>query len=257
MQGMDTKTMIHAGVEIVIIGGIAFYFNKRIGALEQGIGNAVENARRIKELEDTIASQQDIIAKHEQVINYFASMLNRLPQSMFSQNPPTLQPQTFPPTSQTSLPSQSFPQSQSFPPTSQTQSQQTQSSSQTQSSQVSQTQSDEQEYDESDEIIARELEEAKKPLPKVSQTQASQVSNVPTPPKVDKKNVLLKKKRVQGKKQPQHITLDMMVDDESEDSLESQSDLEELTVKKNVIVKKKPKKQLKKKILNQTPVTSV
>ena len=253
MQGMDTKTMIHAGVEIVIIGGIAFYFNKRIGALEQGIGNAVENARRIKELEDTIASQQDIIAKHEQVINYFASMLNRLPQSMFSQNPPTsqtLQPQT-------SLPSQSFPQSQSFPPTSQTQSQQTQSSSQTQSSQVSQTQSDEQEYDESDEIIARELEEAKKPLPKVSQTQASQVSNVPTPPKVDKKNVLLKKKRVQGKKQPQHITLDMMVDDESEDSLESQSDLEELTVKKNVIVKKKPKKQLKKKILNQTPVTSV
>ncbi len=55
---MDTKTAIHIGTEVVVIGGLAFYFNKQISGLK---AQNVALAKRVEQLTDVIKHHDQIL----------------------------------------------------------------------------------------------------------------------------------------------------------------------------------------------------
>ncbi len=65
LSSVDTKTMIHVGVEIVVIGGITFYLNKRISGVQEEIGLLRE---KVESLETIIQQQNQMISQHENIL---------------------------------------------------------------------------------------------------------------------------------------------------------------------------------------------
>lgn len=68
------KTLIHIGVELIVIGGITFWLNRNINAADLRI---TELQKQVTALEETVKKQSEIILKHEellnQIINYIQS----------------------------------------------------------------------------------------------------------------------------------------------------------------------------------------
>ena len=61
-MNLDTQTLIHVGTELVIVGGIAFWLNKRIGAVDAKYEDLL---KRLVAYEEIIEKQNQMIARHE------------------------------------------------------------------------------------------------------------------------------------------------------------------------------------------------
>ena len=97
MQSLQTQTLIHVGVELVIIGGMTFWINRKTGSLQ----------RQIDELKNIIEEQQKLIVRHEQML---AHILGGVPPQGMVQQPQRHNP------IQTNIPPQQQ-QPQRIPPT--------------------------------------------------------------------------------------------------------------------------------------------
>ena len=64
-SGINNQLLIHVGVELVVIGGITFWLNKRISSADARVE---EMADRIAALENVIGQQQQLLLKHEQIL---------------------------------------------------------------------------------------------------------------------------------------------------------------------------------------------
>lgn len=63
--GMDMKTLIHVGIELVVMAGMAFWMNKKIGAVEAG---QVALVAQMKKYEEIIAQQNSVISRHDAML---------------------------------------------------------------------------------------------------------------------------------------------------------------------------------------------
>ena len=61
-MNLDTQTLIHVGTELVVVGGIAFWLNKRIGAVDAKYDDIL---KRLVAYEEIIEKQNQMIARHE------------------------------------------------------------------------------------------------------------------------------------------------------------------------------------------------
>lgn len=94
MNTLDTKTMIHVGVEVVVIGGIAFWVHKKTSNLQ----------KEIEQLKQENAELKNILVQHSQVLSehhrIFTSLGLIKPQASPPPQPPvelpTEMPQTLP-----------------------------------------------------------------------------------------------------------------------------------------------------------------
>lgn len=65
MEKVDMKTLIHVGTELVAIGGLTFWMNKRISSIQSQVSTRDE---KIGELETIIQQQSRMLAEHEHVL---------------------------------------------------------------------------------------------------------------------------------------------------------------------------------------------
>lgn len=63
-MNLDMQTLIHVGTELVIIGGISFWLNRRIGAIDSKCEDLL---KKIAAYEDIISQQQALLQRHEQI----------------------------------------------------------------------------------------------------------------------------------------------------------------------------------------------
>ncbi len=91
LSSVDTKTMIHVGVEMVVIGGITFWLNKRISGVQDIVDDLV---KKIKSLESIIQQQEQMISRHENILRQI--MGGHAPPISRSQTSPQASPQTSP-----------------------------------------------------------------------------------------------------------------------------------------------------------------
>lgn len=102
MEGMDTKTMIHIGTELLLIGGLGFWMKKRVDTLDAKVDDL---EKKISAYEEIISQQQSILARHEEMLRKVFGM----PPLQLQGAPPQGQPQSgVPPQEQ---PPQNPPQS--------------------------------------------------------------------------------------------------------------------------------------------------
>ena len=109
MSAINTQTLIHVGVELVVVAGITFWLNKKIS--DANIKSA-QQADQISQLKAALEQQNQLLMRHEAIF-----------QQMFGseQGPPEntqMQPHVSPPQSQSQSqipPSQEIPPPQSQP----------------------------------------------------------------------------------------------------------------------------------------------
>lgn len=71
MDGMDTKTMVHIASEILLIGGLGFWMKKRVDTLDAQVD---EMSKKLTVYENIIQQQQQLLAKHEAVLQQISSL---------------------------------------------------------------------------------------------------------------------------------------------------------------------------------------
>lgn len=76
LSNVDTQTLIHVGTELVIIGGLSFWFNKKLGDLQTQ--NLILE-KRLKEMESVIEQQQKILESHEMALRKIFGIPNGHP----------------------------------------------------------------------------------------------------------------------------------------------------------------------------------
>jgi hypothetical protein len=105
-MNLDTKTLIHVGTELVVVGGLAFWMNKKIGLVESKMDALLQ---QLAVYEDAIQKQQKMINTHEAAFRQIFG--GHKPQGLPSppeqdqpsneHKPPTMSPPTSPPVSNT------------------------------------------------------------------------------------------------------------------------------------------------------------
>ena len=88
---MDAKTLIHVGAEIIVIGGVSFWFHKRIGDQNAIITKLVDDNKKLHERVDAL----------EQTVHHLIQLLNgqqhvHSPQQHHP-SPPPVKPPSQPP----------------------------------------------------------------------------------------------------------------------------------------------------------------
>lgn len=66
MDKLDPQTLIHVGVELVVVAGITFWLNRRISSVQGEVGQLNE---KLAEFEKVIAQQAQLLHRHEQILN--------------------------------------------------------------------------------------------------------------------------------------------------------------------------------------------
>lgn len=82
MEHLDTKTLVHMGVELVVIGGITFWFQRKTSIQQEEINQLRETLSKLEEL---VVEQGKIISQHEMI---FRRMTGGMP-------PPQQPPQSY------------------------------------------------------------------------------------------------------------------------------------------------------------------
>ena len=59
MDKVPITTLAHAGLEIVVIAGVTFWFNKRISSLQE----------EVNLMKDTISKYEEIIGQQQQILS--------------------------------------------------------------------------------------------------------------------------------------------------------------------------------------------
>jgi hypothetical protein len=65
MADMDSKTMIHIGTEILLIGGLGFWMKKRVDTLDSQVE---ELSKKLAAYENIITQQQQLLARHDSLL---------------------------------------------------------------------------------------------------------------------------------------------------------------------------------------------
>ena len=65
MENLDAKTLTHIGVEVVVIAGLAIYYQKKTSDLDA----------RLKTLEQIIKEQENVIKSHQQFLTQIAPII--------------------------------------------------------------------------------------------------------------------------------------------------------------------------------------
>jgi hypothetical protein len=65
MENIDIKTLVHVGVEVVIIGGLTFWFQKKTSLQQEEINNLRSELSKAKEV---INRQGKILSQHEEIL---------------------------------------------------------------------------------------------------------------------------------------------------------------------------------------------
>ncbi len=102
MEGIDTKTMIHIGTELLLIGGLGFWMKKRVDASDAKIE---ELEKKLSAYEDIISQQQNLLTRHEEMLR-----------KVFGMPPLQQQPQGGAPPQGPQGPQQGAPGPQGTPP---------------------------------------------------------------------------------------------------------------------------------------------
>ena len=90
METVDTKTLIHVGVELVVIGGLTFWFQRKTSLLHEEIDDL---RGKLSKLEDIINQQGKMLNQHEQ----FIQMIGRgMPPQMSGPRHQGMPPQNMP-----------------------------------------------------------------------------------------------------------------------------------------------------------------
>jgi len=65
MQAVNTQTLVHVGVELVVIGGLTFWFQRKTSLLQ---GEIDELREKVAGYENVIQNQGQLLAKHDQLL---------------------------------------------------------------------------------------------------------------------------------------------------------------------------------------------
>jgi hypothetical protein len=68
LMGLDIATIAHVGVELVVVGGLVFWFNRRISAVEEKCRLLEE---KVTQLEAAIMKQHGFLVEHERILQQF------------------------------------------------------------------------------------------------------------------------------------------------------------------------------------------
>ena len=66
MNSIDSKTLVHVGVEFVVIGGVTFWLNKRISGIQEEV---LELRKKVESYENVIQQQSRLINRHEEMLS--------------------------------------------------------------------------------------------------------------------------------------------------------------------------------------------
>lgn len=125
LESFNMQTLIHVGIELVVVGGLAFWANRRIVGVENSVADL---AKRIVALEGVIEKQQQFMMQQDALIRQMLGMVepqgpsSRPPTEQRRQSPPISQPSQYQntpriPSSQQSFePHPNIPQANSNPP---------------------------------------------------------------------------------------------------------------------------------------------
>lgn len=69
---IDMKTLIHVGVELIVVTGITYWLNRKINGTELKVS---EQQAQIKALEETVKRQSETIAKHNEILTDLISIV--------------------------------------------------------------------------------------------------------------------------------------------------------------------------------------
>ena len=81
MEILDTKTLVHVGVELVVVGGLAFWFQRKTSLQQQEINNLRDELSKVKEV---LNSQGKMLAQYDQILGQL--MGRRGPQEFSGEN---------------------------------------------------------------------------------------------------------------------------------------------------------------------------
>lgn len=95
--GFMNQTLLHIGIEVVVVGGITYYLTRRIGQLEE----------KVSRLEDIIKNYQTTFQQFDTVIRAHQDIISRIPPQFLI--PPQQQSQTHQQQSQPHHQSSDFP----------------------------------------------------------------------------------------------------------------------------------------------------
>lgn len=82
---VERKDMIHMGVEIIVIAGVAYYFQRKTTSLSKSLE---ELASKIKDLEEVVVKQQQVIQNMGMHLNSLNEFMNS------TQNRPQVKPKS-------------------------------------------------------------------------------------------------------------------------------------------------------------------
>lgn len=115
LESFNMQTLIHVGVELVVVGGLAFWANRRIVGVENSVADL---AKRIIALEGVIEKQQQFMLQQDALLRQMLGMVepqaesrvsNRQPQpEQRRQSPPVSQPLQYQTSPHIPSPQQSF-----------------------------------------------------------------------------------------------------------------------------------------------------
>lgn len=64
-SAFDTKFLVHAGVELVVVAGMTFYLNRKISAQQEVISQLIE---KVTKLEEALVNHSQVIKAHDNVL---------------------------------------------------------------------------------------------------------------------------------------------------------------------------------------------
>ena len=77
VSNIDTSTLVHLGVEIVVVGGLAFWVHRKTKDLQDQITSLTES---VNKYEDILKRQGELLAQHENALRQvFAAMNGKSP----------------------------------------------------------------------------------------------------------------------------------------------------------------------------------
>ena len=65
MQSINTQTLVHTGIELVVIGGLTFWFNRKLALCQNEINELQDKVTKYEEL---FNQQGTVIAHHDQIL---------------------------------------------------------------------------------------------------------------------------------------------------------------------------------------------
>jgi hypothetical protein len=91
MQSLDTKFAAHVGAELIVIGGVFFWFKRTTDKLDEQNKQLVT---QVKQLEDMVGQLRQLVGKHEAILT---QVLGGAPRPLSPPQPPRSLPPSPPP----------------------------------------------------------------------------------------------------------------------------------------------------------------